>query len=87
MDMRTNLFFPPNMSCSLWCRDVGRWPVVCCAVDGVPCAGEVDDFDLGLCDKLGLLVFYYALRDSCGSGDLSEVDRFWIESACGRSTK
>ena len=28
MDMRTNLFFPPNMSCSLWCRDVGRWPVL-----------------------------------------------------------
>ena len=54
-----------------------------------PCgwgAGEMDGCWLCLCDKRDCW-FLLAPRDSCGSGDLSEVDGFWIESECGRSTK
>ena len=35
---------------------------------GVPCAGEVDDFDLGLCDELCLLVFTLLLGTAAVQG-------------------
>ena len=54
--------------------------------DGVPCAGEMDGCWLCLCDKCDCW-FLLAPRDSCGSGDLSEIDGFWIEREGGRSTK
>ena len=58
------------MSCSLWYQDVGSgWGAL---------HGEMDDFDLGLCDKTGTAGFYSALGDSCGSEGLNVIDGLWI---------
>ena len=45
---------------------------------------EVDDFDLGPCDKTGTAGFYSALGDSCGSEDLNVIDGLWIGDSSPR---
>ena len=77
MDMRTTLFFTAEHE--LWPMVSGCRRMACGVGSGWGALHwEVDDFDLGPCDKTGTAGFYSALGDSCGSEGLNVIDGLWI---------